>query len=368
MRAKGNNTKISLSATGKPIDYRSAGVNIEAGNSAVDRIRPHVETTFNESVLEGIGGFGSFFDLKKLLRDYKDPVLVQSTDSVGTKISVASMSQNFSTIGMDLVSACCNDILVHGARPLTFLDYIATGNLKPEIIEEIVRGIAEACRHHGVALVGGELAEMPDTYVNGEYDLVGIVTGVVEKQKIINGKNIITGDSVLALPSNGLHTNGYSLARKLIFEVAKLTIEDRPEPLSESVSETLLAPHLNYQDPILTLLEAGHLVKGMAHITGGGIFDNIPRILPANCGAEIFRGTWPIPPVFTLLKRLSNLPEKEMFRTFNMGLGLVMVVSPETSSEIIHCLSPETDIFEVGTIIDADHEVRLVEAPSTKHL
>ena len=366
MRSMGDNTTISESVRAEPIDYRSAGVDIESGNRAVDRIRPHVATTFNESVLQGIGGFGSFFDLKRLLRDYEEPVLVQSTDSVGTKIRVASLSQNYGTIGIDLVSACCNDILVHGARPLTFLDYIATEDLKPEIIEEIVRGIAAACRDHGVALVGGEIAEMPGTYRRGEHDLVGIVTGVVEKRRIIDGRTITPGDSVLALPSNGLHTNGYSLARKLIFEVAKLTIDDRPDPLTESVAETLLAPHLNYQVPILTLLDAGHLIKGMAHITGGGIVDNIPRILPADCSVEIHRGSWPIPPVFALLQRFGNLPEEEMFRTFNMGLGLIIVLSPKTASEVVHSLPSNTEIFDVGTVVEGDQEVRIVETPSTE--
>ena len=218
MRAKGNNTKISLSATGKPIDYRSAGVNIEAGNSAVDRIRPHVEATFNESVLGDIGGFGSFFDLKKLLRDYKEPVLVQSTDSVGTKISVASLSQNFRTIGIDLVSACCNDMLVHGARPLTFLDYIATENLKPEIIEEIVRGIAAACRHHGVALVGGELAEMPDTYLNGEYGVKGLYAGV----PVLIGKDGVEKIIEIKLESKEKENFNISIkAVKELFDAAK---------------------------------------------------------------------------------------------------------------------------------------------------
>ncbi len=360
----GDKTTFSEPALADPIDYLSAGVDIAAGNRTVDLIRPHVEGTFNESVLQGIGGFGSFFDLRRLLREYEEPVLVQSMDGVGTKIKVASMSQEYRTIGVDLVSACCNDILVHGARPLTFLDYIATESLNPGVVERIVQGIAQACRDHGVALVGGEIAEMPGTYLRGEHDLVGVVTGVVEKRRIIDGKTITRGDTVLALPSNGLHTNGYSLARKLIFEEAKLEVDDRPDPLTDSVAETLLAPHVNYQKPIFALLEDGHAIKGMAHITGGGIIDNIPRILPTGCSVEIHRGSWPIPPIFAFLQRLGNLPEEEMFRTFNVGLGLVIVVSPETASEARDSLPSDTGVFEIGTVVEGDREVRIVDTRS----
>ena len=358
-------TKTGEPASEDPIDYLAAGVNITAGNKAVERIRPHVESTFNASVLDGIGGFGSFFDLKSVLRCYEEPVLVQSMDGVGTKIKVARLAEDFRTIGIDLVSACCNDIVVHGARPLTFLDYIATENLDPMVIEEIIEGIAQACRGHGVALVGGELAEMPGTYLRGEHDLVGVITGVVEKRKIIDGKSITRDDVVLALPSNGLHTNGYSLARKLIFEEARLGLEDRPDSLSQSVAEALLAPHENYLKPIFALLEAGHSIKGMAHITGGGIIDNIPRILPAKRSVEIHRGSWPIPPLFALLQRIGHLPDDEMFRTFNMGLGLAMIVSPETELAIRDCMETGAEIFSVGKVVAGDGGVRIVDASVT---
>ena len=251
------------------IDYRSAGVDIDAGNDAINRIKNKVRSTFSNNVLTGIGGFGSLFDLKPVLKDYNDPVMVQSIDGVGTKTIIARKMNKFDTIGVDLVSACANDIVTLGARPLTFLDYIANDTLKPEIIEEIVSGMADACLDIGVSLVGGETAEMPDTYLPGEHDLVGIITGIVNKNNIITGDSIRPGDVVLGLPSNGLHTNGYSLARKLFFDVGRYSVNDTIPEFEESVGLTLLTPHTNYTNHILTILDNGIDIHGLAHITGG---------------------------------------------------------------------------------------------------
>ena len=273
------------------IDYRSAGVDIDAGNEAIDRIKNKVRSIFSNNVLAGVGGFGSLFDLKPILKDYSDPVMVQSIDGVGTKTIIARKMNKFDTIGIDLVSACANDIVTMGARPLTFLDYIANDTLKPDIIEEIVNGMADACLDIGVSLVGGETAEMPDTYLPGEHDLVGIVTGVVNKKNIITGDSIRPGDAVLGLPSNGLHTNGYSLARKLFFDVGGYSVNDTIPEFEESVGLTLLTPHTNYTNHILTIIDNGIDIHGLAHITGGGIIENIPRVLPEDCSVEIRRGS-----------------------------------------------------------------------------
>jgi len=265
------------------IDYKAAGVDIAAGNEAVKRIKPLVEKTFTPQVQTQVGSFGSSFDLKGLLNDYDHPLLVQSIDGVGTKIKVARMMNRFDTIGIDLLSATANDILVMGARPLTLLDYIAADKLKPEIIEQILTGMSQACCAHQVALVGGETAEMPATYRDNEYDLVGIVSGVVEKDKVITGHTITPGDLVFGIHASGLHTNGYSLARKLFFDVAGLEVDSYHEELQQTIGEALLEPHLNYSNPILHCLSEGVDIKGMAHITGGGFIDNIPRVLPSDC-------------------------------------------------------------------------------------
>ncbi|MBT5338889.1 MAG: phosphoribosylformylglycinamidine cyclo-ligase, partial [Candidatus Marinimicrobia bacterium] len=261
------------------VDYKSAGVDIDAGNEAVDRIKDGVKSTFTSNVLTGLGSFGSLYDLKPILENYNHPVMVQSIDGVGTKTIIARKMEKFDTIGIDLLSAAANDILVMGARPLTFLDYIANDKLKPEIVEEIVSGMVKACKETGVSLVGGETAEMPDTYLPGEHDLVGIITGVVEKEKIITGENIKPGDVVLGLSSNGLHTNGYSFARKLFFEIGGYHVNDMIPELKKSVGLTLLEPHINYTNHVFSVLDKGLDVKGIAHITGGGLVENIPRIL-----------------------------------------------------------------------------------------
>lgn len=338
------------------IDYKAAGVDVEAGNEAVRRIKKSVETTFSPQVLTGIGSFGAMYDLKSVVNDYEHPVLVQSIDGVGTKMMVAKMMQKFDTIGMDLVSATTNDIIVLGAKPLTLLDYIANDKLNPEIVEEIIKGMVAACRENNISLVGGETAEMPGTYLPGEIDLVGIVTGVVEKAKAIEGKTIAEGDIVATFPSSGLHTNGYSLARKLLFDIAGYRVESQFQDFTHSIGEELLTPHLNYTNPVLSILEKNIPIKGMAHITGGGLLENIPRILPKNCAVEIHKQQIPELPIFSLLRKLGNLDDEQMYRTFNMGAGLVLFLSPETLAPIREVLAqfPAFPLYEIGRVVNSE--------------
>lgn len=336
------------------VDYKSAGVDIAAGNEAVRRIKKSVESTFSPYVLTDIGSFGAMYDLKALLQNYQHPVLVQSIDGVGTKMMVAKMMQKFDTIGMDLVSATTNDIIVLGAKPLTLLDYIANDALQPEIIEQIILGMVKACKENEIALVGGETAEMPGTYLPGEHDLVGVITGVVEKDAAILGKDIVPGDLVVAFASSGLHTNGYSLARKLFFDVGGYSVDSKIDDLSQTVGEALLVPHINYTKPVLHLLANNIHIKGMAHITGGGVLENIPRVLPDNCGVEIQKAACPELPIFHVMQALGGLPQSEMYRTFNMGVGLVMVIAPHVLPMLQMALRdyPGFPIFEIGRIVD----------------
>lgn len=343
------------------INYQAAGVDISAGNDAVKRIKDTVESTFSGAVLTGIGSFGALYDLTSLRGAYRHPVLVQSIDGVGTKMMVATMMQKFDTIGADLVSATVNDIIVLGARPLTLMDYIANDKLCPAIIEEIVAGMAAACRENGLSLVGGETAEMPGTYLPGEHDLVGAVTGVVERDAAILGKDIVPGDAVLAFPSTGLHTNGYSLARKLFFDVGGHSLSSQLSGLEGDLGEALLATHYNYTRPVLHLLEHAVPIKGMAHITGGGIVENVPRILPQGCSVVIERGACPVLPIFLHLQRLGNLPDQDMYRTFNMGIGLVMIVSRDVITTMRDTLKgsfPTLPFYEIGTVIAGTKGVR----------
>jgi len=341
------------------IDYKSSGVDIDAGNHAVERIKDGVKSTFTSNVLTGLGSFGSLYDLKPILENYENPVMVQSIDGVGTKTIIARKMGKFDTIGIDLLSAAANDILVMGARPITFLDYIANDKLNPETIEEIVSGMVKACRETGVSLVGGETAEMPDTYLSGEHDLVGVITGVVEKEKIITGENIKPGDVVLGLPSNGLHTNGYSFARKLFFEIGGYDVNDTIPELEKSVGLTLLEPHINYTNHVFTALDSGIDVKGIAHITGGGLVENIPRILPDGCGVDIKKGSWPILPVFDVMQSLGNVDEDEMYRAFNMGIGMVFIVSPNNVNSAKNALKDLTEVYEIGSIVNGESKVVL---------
>ena len=341
------------------IDYKSAGVDIDAGSETVNRIKDNVKSTFTPHVLTGLGSFGSLYDLKSVLKEYENPVMVQSIDGVGTKTIIARKLKIFDTIGIDLLSACANDILVMGARPLTFLDYIANDTLKPEIIEEIVSGMVKACQNTGVSLVGGETAEMPDTYLPGEHDLVGVITGVVEKDKIITGERIQSGDIVLGLPSNGLHTNGYSLARKLFFEIGGYDVHDTIPKLEKSVGLTLLEPHINYTNHVFETLNAEIDVRGIAHITGGGMVENIPRILPDGFGVEIQKGSWPILPVFEVMQSLGDVAEDEMFRTFNMGIGMVFIVDDKKVSIVKDVLKDLIEVCEIGSIFHGNKNVTI---------
>ena len=329
------------------IYYKSAGVNIDAGNEAVDRIKDKVESTFTPNVIAGLGSFGSLYDLKPILEAYNNPVMVQSIDGVGTKTIIARKMGKFDTIGIDLLSACANDILVMGARPLTFLDYIANDKLNPDIVEEIISGMVKACKDTGVSLVGGETAEMPDTYLPGEHDLVGVITGVVEKDKIITGESIKPGDVVLGLPSNGPHTNGYSFARKLFFGVGGYSVNDIIPELEKSVGLTLLKPHINYTNHVFAMLDAGVEVKGIAHITGGGLIENIPRILPDGCGVEIQKESWPALPVFGVMQSIGDVDEDEMYRAFNMGIGMVFIVNPADMDATKNLM----ETYKIGTVL-----------------
>ena len=342
------------------IDYKSSGVDIDAGNHAVERIKDGVKSTFTSNVLTGLGSFGSLYDLKPILENYENPVMVQSIDGVGTKTIIARKMGKFDTIGIDLLSAAANDILVMGAQPLTFLDYIANDKLNPETVEEIVSGMVKACRETGVSLVGGETAEMPDTYLPGEHDLVGIITGVVEKDMIITGETIRSGDAVLGLPSNGLHTNGYSFARKLFFEIGGYDVNDTIPELEKSVGLTLLEPHINYTNHVFATLDAGIDVKGIAHITGGGLVENIPRILPDGCGVEIQNGSWPNIPVFDVMQSIGNVDEDEMYRAFNMGVGMVFIVSPNNVGSAINALKDLTEVYEIGSVFHGNKKVTLI--------
>ena len=341
------------------IDYKSAGVDIDAGNEAVDRIKDAVKSTFTSNVLTGIGSFGSLYNLKPILEKYDHPVMVQSIDGVGTKTIIARKLGKFDTIGIDLLSAAANDILVMGARPLTFLDYIANDKLKPKIVEEIVSGMVKACKETGVSLVGGETAEMPDTYLPGEHDLVGIITGVVEKEKIITGKSIKPGNVVLGLASNGLHTNGYSFARKLFFEIGGYDVNDTIPKLEKSVGLTLLEPHINYTNHVFAILNNEIDIKGVAHITGGGLIENIPRILPDGCGVKIQKGSWPSLPVFDVMQSIGDVDEDEMFRTFNMGVGMVFIVDSNDVGYVKGALKELAEVYKIGSVVSGKKRVTL---------
>ena len=304
------------------ITYKKAGVDIDEADRAVSLIRKLARKTFTSGVLTDIGSFGGGY----LLKGYREPVLVSSADGVGTKIKLAFLTGRHSTVGEDLVNHCVNDIAVQGAAPLFFLDYFSVGKLDARVAAQIVAGIARGCRANGCALIGGETAEMPGLYAKGEYDLAGFMTGVVERKRMITGARIKAGDIVLGLPSTGLHTNGYSLARKLLFEVAGHTADTRLKELSGSIAEELLKIHRSYLKPLRALHDAG-LLKGAAHITGGGITENVPRILPKGLGVRIQTGSWPVLPIFDLLRRVGRIPVDDWRRTFNLGIGMIVVVS-----------------------------------------
>lgn len=344
----------------KKLDYKSAGVDINAGNKAVELIKKSVRSTFNKNVYTNIGSFGSLYNLKDIIADYDHPVLVQSIDGVGTKTIIARKMKKYNTIGIDLVSACCNDITVMGAQPLTFLDYIANDKLNPTIIKEIVAGMASACRENNIALVGGETAEMPDTYLAGEHDLVGIITGIVDKNNIIDGSKIRKGDIVLGLPSTGLQTNGYSLARKLFFEIEQYKVFDTLPNFNKSIGETLLEPAYIYNNYIQLLLKNKIQINGMAHISGGGLVENIPRILPSDCAVEIKKDSWPVLPIFKAMQDIGNINDNEMSRVFNMGIGMILIVPAEQKQNIISTLSGKIAIYEIGKVHQGKSKVSFI--------
>jgi len=339
----------------KPVSYSDAGVDIDAATRATDRIKELARATFNERTLSEIGSFGGMFD--GAFPHLAKPVLVASADGVGTKLKIAFATGVHNTVGRDLVNHCVNDILVQGARPLFFLDYVATGKLSPEVVASVVEGVATGCRENGCVLLGGETAEMPGFYGEGEYDIAGFIVGVVDRLKIVDGKTIEPGDVLLALPSVGLHTNGYSLARKLFFEVAGYEPQTHLPELRMTAGEALLQPHTSYLRPLNELLDRG-VIKGLAHITGGGLTDNIPRILPEGTAVKIEQGSWPVLPIFELFRRLGNVSDREMFRTFNMGVGMVIVCSPVNAAIIkAHFEACGDAYYEIGKVIAGNREV-----------
>ncbi len=338
-------------------DYKAAGVDIDAGNETVRRIRGLARGTFTPGVLSEIGSFGGLF---RLDRDrYQDPVLVSSADGVGTKLKVAFMMGKHDTVGADLVNHCVNDILVQGAEPLFFLDYLATGRLSPDVAEQVITGVARACKENGCALIGGETAEMPGFYADGEYDIAGFIVGAVEKSKVIDGRAVVPGDVLIAVPSAGLHTNGYSLARRVFFELAGWKPDTYVSELGTTIGEALLAPHRSYLNLVRPLIERDW-VKGLAHITGGGLTDNLPRTLPDGCAADIDLQAWTIPPIFQLLQKHGAITRDEMFRAFNMGVGLVIVCTSRDAERVINTLmrGGEPNAFRIGFVVSGERSVR----------
>ncbi len=341
----------------KGLTYKDAGVDIEAGERLVDLIKPYAKRTFDKNVLAGIGGFGAGYLLPE---GYKEPVLVSGTDGVGTKLKVAQMANVHDTVGIDLVAMCVNDILTVGAKPLFFLDYFATGKLSVETAADVIRGIAKGCEIAGCSLIGGETAEMPDFYPEGEYDLAGFVVGIVDRDSYITGQDIEEGDVILGLSSSGIHSNGYSLVRKLFFEVLNLKVDDVVEELGgKKVYEVLLEPTRIYVKSILSLIDQVR-VKGMAHITGGGIPGNLVRVLPEGVKAVIEKGSWEILPIFKFIQEKGNVPEEEMFRTFNMGVGYAVIVSPEDEVRAKEILERAGEkVYTIGRIERGERGVEI---------
>jgi phosphoribosylformylglycinamidine cyclo-ligase len=334
------------------MDYKASGVDIDAGNEAVRRIRGLARSTFTPGVLSDIGSFGGLFRLEP--GRYREPVLVSSADGVGTKLKVAFMANRHTTVGVDLVHHCVNDILVQGAVPLFFLDYLATGRLSPAVIAAVVGGMAAACRDNGCALLGGETAEMAGFYADGEYDIAGFIVGVVERERLIDGRAIASGDVLIGVPSSGLHTNGYSLARAIVFERLGLRVDSYIAELGTSVADALLEPHRSYLPIVRPLLDAG-LIKGMAHITGGGITDNLPRILPPGTAAVVDARAWTVPSLFQWLQHAGEVPVEDMLRTFNMGIGLIIVTAPEGAGALMKDLG-DTGACVIGEIVRGDSQ------------
>lgn len=340
------------------LTYADAGVDIEEGAAAVEKMKAYVQETFTKGVLGGLGGFGGLFELD--LEGYKKPVLVSGTDGVGTKLKIAFLTDVHDSAGIDLVAMCVNDILVQGAKPLFFLDYIATGRISSDKVADIVKGIAEGCKQSGASLIGGETAEMPGFYTDDEYDIAGFTVGIVEKEKIIDGSKIKEGDVLIGLPSSGIHSNGYSLVRKLFFDVLEMKVSDQVDELGMTLGEALIAPTKIYVKEILEIL-ANHPVNGMVHVTGGGFTENIPRVLPEGLGADITMGSWEMHPLFPLIQEKGNIDEAEMFKTFNMGIGFILAVDPKEADAVMATMDAMGEkAYRIGTVTQ-DEGVRYIK-------
>lgn len=347
---------MSLNQT--PLTYLDAGVDVEAGNQLIKNIKQRVERTFTPGVLGSLGGFSGLYSLAG--HNMKEPVLVSSTDGVGTKICFAVLLNEHRQIGQDCVAMSVNDVVAQGARPLFFLDYIAVGKLDHDHIESIIHGISEACEASGCALIGGETSEMSSFYGDGNYDLAGFAVGIVDRERCVTGESIEAGDIVLGLPSSGLHSNGYSLVRRIVLEHKQIPLDTYIEALGGTIGEEVLVPTKLYVKPILPLLEE-NLVKGMAHITGGSFYDNIPRILPKGLGVMINSDAWPVLPIFRLLQEWGHVESKEMYHTFNMGIGMVLVVKPELVERVVEVLETEHEkVYSIGIVTEGDGEVTIV--------
>lgn len=342
----------------KPVTYLDAGVDVESGNQLIQKIKHRVERTYTPGVLGSLGGFSGLFSLAN--HSMKEPVLVSSTDGVGTKIRFAVLMNEHHQIGQDCVAMSVNDVVAQGAKPLFFLDYIAVGKLNHDHIESLISGISDACEDCGCALIGGETSEMSSFYGDGNYDVAGFAVGIVDKEQCITGETIEVGDILLGLPSSGLHSNGYSLVRHIILERKQLPLDTYIDELGRTIGEEVLEPTKLYVKQILPLVEAGY-VKGMAHITGGSFYDNIPRILPKGMAVTINSNAWPVLPIFKLLQRWGNVEPKEMYHTFNMGIGMVLVVKPEVVESIVALLHEQGEVvYSIGIVTEGDGEVTIV--------
>ena len=335
--------------------YKEAGVNISLANQIVKKIKPLIGKTSIPGILGGIGGFGGLFSLAE--QKYKEPVLVSGTDGVGTKLKIAFALNKHDSVGIDLVAMCVNDIVTCGAKPLFFLDYISIGKLLEKVVVELIKGVTEGCKMSDCALLGGETAEMPGFYPEGEYDLAGFAVGIVEKSKIIDGQEIKEGDSIIGIASNGLHSNGFSLVRKVLFEINKYKIDDKISSFGESLGEELLRPTRIYVSPVLHLLEK-YKILGIAHITGGGIVENLPRILPEEVSIQIDQKSWPKPSIFTFIQKEGEISDEEMYRTFNMGIGMALIVSQNDASKVMNELRMAGyDSYLIGKVIKGNKQI-----------
>ncbi|MFH1240401.1 MAG: phosphoribosylformylglycinamidine cyclo-ligase [Candidatus Diapherotrites archaeon] len=334
----------------KQATYKDAGVDIDAGNLAVEKIKKHVNSTFTKDVLLGVGSFGGAISAEKLMK-FKEPVLIASVDGVGTKLKIAAMMNKWDTVGIDIVNHCANDILCQGAEPFYFLDYIASSKISPDQIEQIVKGMSKACKKLGIPLLGGETAEMPGIYEKNETDIVGAITGIADKNKMISGKNIKENDVLIGIASDGLHTNGYSLARKIFFKMQNKNVNDFIDELDSTVGEALLIPHREYVNTVISLMNKFE-IKGIAHITGGGLIENPKRVLPKGLGIEIEKNSWNVPAIFKYMQKKGNVPEVDMYRAFNMGIGLVLFVSKKDTNDIMNKLQKLNEkAFVIGKVV-----------------